>query len=139
VSGFCQAQRLEWVVFGRIICDEERLHDDPQRPFTPRRPLFIMQRPLESARRESLTGQFLQFPMKRKTCRNQSYETQGNWQGAAARSICYWITSSARTSNSCGNARPSACAVLRLIMSSNLVGICTGRSDGLAPFKMRST
>ncbi len=51
----------------------------------------------------------------------------------------YSITSSAVASSDCGMVRPSAVAVLRLMTSSNLVGNCTGRSAGLAPFKMAST
>ena len=35
--------------------------------------------------------------------------------------------------------RPSALAVLRLITSSNFVGCSTGRSAGLAPFRILST
>ena len=35
--------------------------------------------------------------------------------------------------------RPSAFAVLRLIISSNYVGCSMGRSPGLAPFKILST
>src|SRR5262249_16787633 len=49
------------------------------------------------------------------------------------------ITSSARASSVGGTSRPSALAVLRLIASSNLVGSSTGRSEGLAPLRMRST
>src|SRR5262249_7622402 len=49
------------------------------------------------------------------------------------------ITSSARASSDGETSRPSAFAVLRLIASSNLVGVCTGRSPGLAPRRMRST
>src|SRR5262245_20860173 len=49
------------------------------------------------------------------------------------------ITSSARASNVGGISRPSAFAVLRLITRLYLVGICTGRSPGLSPFRMRST
>jgi enamine deaminase RidA (YjgF/YER057c/UK114 family) len=37
-----------------------------------------------------------------------------------------------------GTSRPSALAVLRLITSSYLIGACTGRSVGFAPFSMRS-
>ena len=51
----------------------------------------------------------------------------------------YSITSSARARSVGGTVRPSAFAVLRLMTSSNLVGCSTGRSAGLAPFKMRST
>ncbi len=49
------------------------------------------------------------------------------------------ITSSARASKVGGTSRPSTLAVLRLMASSNLVGACTGRSAGLAPFSIRST
>src|SRR4029450_12685567 len=49
------------------------------------------------------------------------------------------ITSSARASSVDGTSRPSACAVLRLITSSYLVGACTGRSEGFSPLRMRST
>ena len=55
------------------------------------------------------------------------------------RSWTYSITSSARASIEGGTVRPRAFAVLRLINSSNLVGCCTGRSCGLAPFKILST
>ena len=40
----------------------------------------------------------------------------------------YSITSSARTKNDSGIFSPSALAVLRLMISSNFVGACTGRS-----------
>ena len=40
------------------------------------------------------------------------------------------MTSSARPSNVYGIVRPSALAVLRLMISSNLVGCSTGRSAG---------
>src|SRR5262249_7548044 len=46
------------------------------------------------------------------------------------------MTSSASASNWSGTSRPSAFAVLRLITSSNLVGCHTGRSAGLAPFRI---
>src|SRR5262245_55717299 len=49
------------------------------------------------------------------------------------------MTSSARAMRAFGTSNPSALAVLRLITSSNFVGCCTGRSAGLAPFRMRST
>src|SRR5262245_22429623 len=49
------------------------------------------------------------------------------------------ITSSARASKVGGSSRSSALAVLRLITSSNLVGVCTGRSPGFSPLRMRST
>src|SRR5262249_47566376 len=51
----------------------------------------------------------------------------------------YSITSSAVAISDCGTVRPSALAVLRLIMKSNLVGCSTGRSAGLAPLRILST
>src|SRR5262249_31723350 len=51
----------------------------------------------------------------------------------------YSITSSAATSRPGGTVRPSAFAVLRLSTVSYLVGVCTGKSAGLAPRRMRST
>ncbi|MET4214744.1 hypothetical protein ABIB95_009604 [Bradyrhizobium sp. LA2.1] len=52
---------------------------------------------------------------------------------------CYSITSSARTSNEAGTVRPSALAVFMLMMSSNLVGLSIGKSEGLVPLKILST
>jgi hypothetical protein len=49
------------------------------------------------------------------------------------------ITSSARKRSVGGIVRPSALAVLRLMTSSNFQGCSTGRSAGLAPFKILST
>src|SRR5262249_42518000 len=49
------------------------------------------------------------------------------------------ITSSARASSVSGTSRPSALAVLRLIISSNLVGCSIGRSPGSAPARMATT
>lgn len=51
----------------------------------------------------------------------------------------YSITSSARISNEVGTVRPSALAVFTLIMRTNFVGLCTGRSTGLAPLRILST
>src|SRR5262249_36111674 len=51
----------------------------------------------------------------------------------------YSINSSARASSDCGTVKPTALAVLRLITSLNLVGCWTGRSAGLAPFRILST
>src|SRR5262245_41770531 len=49
------------------------------------------------------------------------------------------ITSSARASSAGGMVRLSALAVGRLITSSSLVGNSTGRSPGLAPFRILTT
>src|SRR5262249_39301325 len=49
------------------------------------------------------------------------------------------ITSSARASTEGGIVRPRALAVLRLMTSSNFVGCSTGKSAGLAPFRILST
>jgi hypothetical protein len=51
----------------------------------------------------------------------------------------YWITSVACVSTDGGMVSPSACAVLRLMTSSNVVGCSTGRSAGLAPLRILST
>ena len=48
-------------------------------------------------------------------------------------------TSSARAMSVGGTLRPSALAVLRLMISSYLVGACTGKSAGFSPLRMRST
>ena len=53
--------------------------------------------------------------------------------------VHHWITSSARSSNGCGIVSPSAFAVLRLMMSSNVLACPIGRSPGFAPLRMRST
>src|SRR5262249_61585386 len=49
------------------------------------------------------------------------------------------ITSSARASSVAGTSRPNALAVLRLIVSTYLVGACTGRSAGFVPLSIRPT
>jgi hypothetical protein len=49
------------------------------------------------------------------------------------------ITSSARTSIDGGMVRPNVLAVLRSMTSSNCLGCSLGRSEGLAPLRMRST
>src|SRR5258708_3912498 len=47
------------------------------------------------------------------------------------------ITSSARNSGEVGTTRPSALAVLRLMISSIFVTCCTGRSAGFSPLRIR--
>ncbi len=51
----------------------------------------------------------------------------------------YSMISSARASSEVGTVRPSAFAVFRFMMSSYLLGACTGRSAGFSPRNMRST
>ena len=51
----------------------------------------------------------------------------------------YSITPSARTRKDSGTVSPSAFAVVRLTMRSNLMGCSTGRSAGFAPRKILST
>ena len=51
----------------------------------------------------------------------------------------YLITLSARTSTFGGIVRPICLAALRLMISSNFFGCSTGKSAGLAPFKILST
>src|SRR5947209_4519398 len=49
------------------------------------------------------------------------------------------MTSSARARIASGMVSPRVLAVLRLMTSLNVVGCCTGRSPGLAPFKIFAT
>src|SRR5262249_598499 len=49
------------------------------------------------------------------------------------------ITSSARASSVGGTSRPSALAVLRLMINSTLVACWTGRSAGFSPLRTRPT
>ena len=51
----------------------------------------------------------------------------------------YSMTSSTRERIKGGIVRPSAAAVFKLTTTSNLVGCWTGRSAGLAPFRILST
>src|SRR5262249_1686273 len=51
----------------------------------------------------------------------------------------YLITLSARYSTDWGIIRPICFAILRLMMNSNFVGCSTGKSAGLAPFRILST
>src|SRR5207249_10489560 len=53
--------------------------------------------------------------------------------------VPHWTTCSARNSTDFGMVRPSALAALRFTVSSNLLGCSTGRSPGLAPFRILST
>ena len=53
--------------------------------------------------------------------------------------VFYLISLFARASTSGGIVRPICFAVLRLMISSNFVGCSTGRSAGLAPFRILST
>jgi hypothetical protein len=58
----------------------------------------------------------------------------------AASYLCsHSITSSARASSVGGISRPSALAVLRLMINSKRVGCSTGKSPGFAPFKIFPT
>src|SRR5215813_8730085 len=58
---------------------------------------------------------------------------------APAGGYSHSITLSAVASSVSGTVRPSAFAVLRLITNSNFVGCCTGKSAGLAPFRIWGT
>jgi hypothetical protein len=49
----------------------------------------------------------------------------------------YSITPSARASSDAGKERPSALAVFKLTISSNLVGSTTGKSLSFSPLRMR--
>ena len=54
-------------------------------------------------------------------------------------SASHSITSSAATRSVRGTVRPSALAVLRLMINSNVAGVCAARSAGLSPRRMRLT
>ena len=54
-------------------------------------------------------------------------------------SASHSITSSAATRSVRGTVRPSARAVLRLMINSNVAGVCAARSAGLSPRRMRLT
>jgi hypothetical protein len=58
---------------------------------------------------------------------------------ALQQSSRYSSTSSAATSRVGGIVKPIALAVRRLMTVLKLIGVCTGRSAGTAPFKIRST
>jgi len=51
--------------------------------------------------------------------------------------VTYSITSSTRASGGAGTVRPSAFAVLKLIVSSNFVGCRNGKSAAFAPLRIR--
>ena len=64
-------------------------------------------------------------------------EAEGEADGERQR--CHWSTSFAWNKMVGGMVRPRALAVLRLMTRSNVVGCSTGRSAGLAPFRILST
>src|SRR5262249_2631333 len=55
----------------------------------------------------------------------------------SSRTTRHSITSSARASSVGGTSRPSASAVCKLMINSNLVALITGRSVGLSPLRTR--
>jgi hypothetical protein len=59
-------------------------------------------------------------------------------QATVLASAIHSITSSALASSAGGAERPSASAVFRLIVILNFDGVCTGKSEGFSPRKMRS-
>src|SRR5258708_1338607 len=73
---------------------------------------------------------------KRPDCRRTAEKRD---ERAPTSLVPHSITSSERAMRLGGRVMPSALAVLRLRVSSNLVGCSIGRSDGLAPLAIRST
>src|SRR5262249_35860745 len=71
--------------------------------------------------------------------RGQSSRLVGRWCDRVLQAIHHSITSSARATKLLGILRPRAFAVLRLMLTSSLLGCCTGNSAGFAPLRMRST
>src|SRR5262245_35811148 len=69
---------------------------------------------------------------RRRHCRNTRCQLQELRRGSLILNLPltsdHSITSSARASTVVGTSRPSVLAVLRLIVSTYLVGACTGRS-----------
>jgi hypothetical protein len=65
--------------------------------------------------------------------RTRRHEVGQERTHAVQQAAPYSITSSARASSVGGTVRPSALAVLTLMISSNLVGCSTGRSAGFSP------
>jgi hypothetical protein len=72
--------------------------------------------------------------LRARSCREQAQQER---QGA--QKLSYSISSSARASSVAGTLRPIDLAVLRLIISSNLVGCSTGMFTGFSPRKILST
>ena len=75
------------------------------------------------------------LPPKADICSAAAYARFGPKADIAS----YSMISLARERSEGGTVRPSALAVLRLIAISNLVALCTGRSAGLSPLRIRST
>jgi hypothetical protein len=88
------------------------------------------------ARQMTLT--FLTRSSRERGCPSSAISGPKQVQQVACRAN-YSITSSARASSDGGTVIPSAFAVLRLMTNSILVGCKTGRSAGLAPFKIFAT
>src|ERR1700745_3623863 len=83
------------------------------------------------------TGHWLARPARPKSAITGSEQVQQDTPEKAR--PAYSITSSARASSVAGTSRPSARAVTRLMIRSNLVGCSTGKSAGLGPRKILST
>jgi integrase len=73
-----------------------------------------------------------------KNCDQVRFGIFSGWIAPAWGWRIYSITWSASAKIDGGMVRPRSVTVLSLITSSNLVGICTGRSPGFAPRRMRS-
>src|SRR5262249_56026610 len=88
---------------------------------------------------EKLTGEQLRFGrLHTEVERSSISAAKRDLDGGLGRGG-YSMTWSARSRSDGGIVRPRAFAVLRLMTSSNLVGCSIGRSDGLAPLRMRTT
>src|SRR5262245_27646399 len=74
-------------------------------------------------------------------CRQRPRRRRGAEEGEEGTAVhgCphHSITSSAKASSGSGMVKLSVLAVLRLMMKSNLVGCCTGRSWGFSPLRIR--
>src|SRR5262249_53317343 len=77
------------------------------------------------------------FPMRGKRPNRRHRAAEQCYELASLDFRAHSITSSAATCRLTGTGSPSALAVLRFIVSPNLVGCTTGRSAGFSPLRIR--
>jgi len=90
------------------------------------RPRLLLWRKLLDANADRITGD----------AAATGFATRDAWYSEQTSLVTYSITSSARARIEGGMVRPSALAVFKLTTNSKVVGCCTGRSAGLAPFRI---
>src|SRR5262245_60039460 len=80
-----------------------------------------------------------QLPVARRTFFRSAFSLRSLTQVFCLSAHAYLITWFARARNSGESVSPICFAAFKLITNSNFVGCCTGKSAGLAPFKILST